>query len=189
MPNIWRTNHEQSDINETWPVMIYSIDICCFYKFKTKLASIRSIFLVFIRASDLFFPFNERTEGIFEFRWTWSLEMQMRSITRDVCALNLSKKLVSGRLRFPGLQATVCNTMGIYHHYTRQASILTMRRCHVCLTWSILMRKWPGSRAHGSGHFGNLTKFVTWPRLIRVDGTMRFRLADFWLVFHLPSRM
>ena len=130
MPNIWRTNHEQSDINETWPVMIYSIDICCFYKFKTKLASIRSIFLVFIRfirASDLFFPFNERTEGIFEFRRTWSLEMQMRSITRDVCALNLSKKLVSGRLRFPGLQATVCNTMGIYHHYTRQASILTMR--------------------------------------------------------------
>ena len=142
MPNIWRTNnHEQSDINETWPVMIYSIDICCFYKFKTKLASIRSIFLVFIRASDLFFPFKERTEGIFEFRRTWSLEMQMRSITRDVCALNLSKKLVSGRLRFPGLQATVCNTMGIYHHYTRQASILAMR--DVMFVW--LDRFWCGN--------------------------------------------
>ena len=184
MPNIWRTNHEQSDINETWPVMIYSIDICCFYKFKTKLASIRSIFLVFIRASDLFFPFNERTEGIFEFRRTWSLEMQMRSITRDVCALNLSK-LAGFRPASVWSPGDGLQHDGYIPSLHQTSEYFSDEGCHVCLTWSILMRKWPGSRAHGSGHFGNLTKFVTWPRLIRVDGTMRFRLADFWIGFSL----
>ena len=171
--------------------MINSIDICCFYKFKTKLASIRSIFLVFIRfirASDLFFPFNERTEGIFEFRWTWSLRCKWDQLHEMYVLWTCLK---------PGFRPASVSWSpgeGLQHDGYRPSPHQTSKYfsdegCHVCLTWSILMRKWPGSRAHGSGHFGNLTKFVTLPRLIRVDGTMRFRLADFWLVFHFPSRM
>ena len=51
----------------------------------------------------------------------------MRSITRDVCALNLSKTWFQAGFGFLVSRRRSANTMGIDHHHTRQASILAMR--------------------------------------------------------------
>ena len=165
--------------------MICSIDICYFLQIQNQWEAFDQFCQRLFALPIFFFPYNEHTEGIFEFRRTSSLEMQMRSITRDVCALNLSKTWFQAGFGFlsPG--------DGLQHETmtTRQASILAMR--HVMFL--SLDRFWcenGGSRAHGSGHFGNLTIFVTWPRFVCRTEQCGFGwwISDWFFTFHLECK-
>ena len=95
-------------------------NVCTQARIQNQAVKHGSIFLAFIRSSDLFFAYNEGMDYRRNFRVvrrTSSLEMHEINCTRCKCSESVLN-LVSRRFRLiPGLKPTVCNTMGMHHDH------------------------------------------------------------------------